>query len=118
MLVGGDDRRRHFRSRQQRAVIGGDEVGADPRGDIAAAIMIELGNPDPLHRGMARRDLAAKQPDAAGADDGKPDAFGVLLHTLRPARLRCLSSAIPEIVSLLSGKSIGSLRSADRSAAL
>src|SRR6516165_3371532 len=98
--------------------IGGDEVGADARGNVAAAIVIELGNADPSHRGLARSHLAAKQSDAPGADDGKPDAFGVLLHTLRPARLRCLSSAIPEIVSLVSGRSIGSLRSADKSAAL
>ena len=103
---------------KQRAVIGGDEIGADARGDVAAAIVIELGNADPFHRRMARRRLAAEQTDAAGADDGKTDALGVLLHTFRPARFRCLSSAMPEIVSLDSGRSTGALRSADRSAAL
>src|ERR1700745_499465 len=98
--------------------MGSEKVGADPGGDIAAAIVVELGNADPFHRGVPRRHLAAKQSDAPGADDGKADAFGVLPHTLRPARLRCLSSAIPEIVSLVSGRSIGAWRSAERSAAL
>src|SRR6202162_4372703 len=97
---------------------GGDEIGADAGGDVAAAIMVELGDSDPFHRGMPRRHLAAEQADPAGADDGQPDALGVLLHTFSPARFFCLSSAMPEIVSLVSGRSIGSLRSAERSAAL
>ena len=118
MLVGGDDGGGDFRPRQQLAMTGGDEIGADARADIAAAIVIELGNADPFHRRMARRHFAAEQPDAAGADDGEADALGGLLHTFNPARFLRLSSAMPEIVSLESGRSIGSLRSADRSAAL
>src|SRR6185437_10642853 len=39
-------------------------------------------------------------------------------HTFSPARFLAFSSAMPEIVSLDSGRSTGSLRSADRSAAL
>src|SRR5580704_7209001 len=111
VLVGGDDRRGHFRARQQLAMIGGDKIGADARGNIAAAIVIELGNADPFHRRMARRHLAAEQADAPRADDGETDALGVLFHTFSPARFLCLSSAIPEMVSLVSGRSIGSLRS-------
>ena len=66
---------------KQFAMTGGDEIGADARADIAAAIMIEFGDADPFHRRMARRHLAAEQPDPAGADDGKPDAFGGFFHT-------------------------------------
>src|SRR5437660_401921 len=94
------------------------EIGANARGDVAAAIVIKFGNADPFHRRMARRRLAAEQPDAAGADNRKTHALGVLLHTFKPARFRCLSSAMPEIVSLVSGRSTGALRSADKSAAL
>src|ERR1700731_18885 len=97
---------------------GGDEIGADAGRDVAAAIVIELCNTDPFHCRVPRRHLAAKQADPAGADDGQPDALGVLLHTFSPARFFCLSSAMPEIVSLVSGRSTGSLRSADKSAAL
>ena len=118
MLVGGDDGAGDFRPRQEFAMTGGDEVGADVRADIAAAIMIEFGDADPFDRGMAHRHFAAEQPDAAGADDGKPNAFGGFFHTFNPARFFAFSSAMPEIVSLVSGRSIGSLRSADRSAAL
>ncbi len=118
MLVGGDDGAGDFRPRQQFAMAGGDEIGADLGADIAAAIVIELGDADPFDRGMARRHFAAEQADAAGADDGEADALGALSHTFSPARFFCLSSAMPEIVSLVSGRSIGSLRSADRSAAL
>jgi hypothetical protein len=118
VLVGGDDRAGDFRPRQQLAVTGGDEIGADAGCDVAAAIVIELGDADPFDRGMARRHFAAEQADAAGADNGKPDALGAFLHTFNPARFLALSSAMPEIVSLVSGRSTGALRSADRSAAL
>jgi hypothetical protein len=49
---------------------GGDEIGADARADVTAAIVIELGNANPFDGGMARRHFAAEQSDAAGADDG------------------------------------------------
>src|ERR1700729_3339789 len=94
---------------------GGDEIGSDLGAAIAAAIVIEVGDADPLDRGMARRHLAAEQSDAAGADYGEADALRALPHTFSPARFFCLSSAMPEIVSLVSGRSIGSLRSAERS---
>src|SRR5580693_8974714 len=97
---------------------GGDEIGADAGRDITTTIMVELGDADPFHRRMPRRHFAAEQADPAGADDGQPDAFGVLLHTFSPARFLALSSAMPEIVSLVRGRSMGSLRSADKSAAL
>ena len=118
MLVGRDQHGVDFRPRQKLAVARGDEIGTDAGRDVAAAIMVELGDADPFHRRMSRRHLATKQADPAGADDGQPNALGVLLHTFSPARFLALSSAIPEIVSLVSGRSMGSLRSADKSAAL
>ena len=86
MLVGGDDGAGDFRPRQEFAMAGGDEIGADPRADIAAAIVIELGDADPFHRRMARRHFAAEQPNAAGADDGEADALGALPHTFSITR--------------------------------
>ena len=65
---------------------------------------------------MARRDLAAKQPDAAAADDRKPDAFGLI--SLMPASGLALISATADSAWLVSGRSTGSPRSADRSAAI
>src|SRR5579883_495183 len=118
MFIGANKRRGDFGPRQKLAMAGGEIVGANPRRDIAAAVVVEFGDADPLDRGMPRRHLAAKQADPAGANDGEADAFGVPFHAFNPARLRCLSSAMPEIVSLVSGSSIGSLRSADKSAAL
>ena len=92
--------------------------------DFAGAVRVLLGEADPLDRRMARRHLAAEQPDAPAADDCEPDALGRFLHDaaapagLMPARFLSFSSAMPEIVSLVSGRSMGSLRSADKSAAL
>ena len=103
---------------EQLDVALGDEIGVDLRRHFAGAVGVLLGEADPLDRGMPRRDFAAEQADAAAADDGEADALGGVLHEFTPARLRALSSAMPEIVSLVSGRSIGSLRSADRSAAL
>ena len=60
VLVGRDQHRVDLRPRQQLAMTGGDEIGADARGNVAAAIVIELGNADPFHRRMARRYLAAE----------------------------------------------------------
>ncbi len=57
-------------------MIGGDEVGADPGGDRLAAVVVALGDADPLDRRMARRHLAAKQPDPARPHDRQPDAAG------------------------------------------
>ena len=93
------------------------EIGADLRRDFAGAVRVLLGEPDPFHRRMAVRDLAAEQPDAAAADDREAELFGLCSHVFSPARIFCLNSAICEIVWLVSGRSTGSLRSADRSAA-
>ena len=108
----------HLRPRQQLAMAGGDEIGADASPDVATAIVVEFGDADPFHRGMTHGHLAAKQADAAGANNGKPDTLRGFFHTFSHARFFAFSSAMPEIVSLVSGKSIGSLRSAERSAAL
>ena len=79
MLVGGDDRAGDFRPLEQFDVALGDEIGADLGRDLAGAVGVLLGEPDPFDRGMAVRDLAAEQPDPAAADDGEPDALGLRL---------------------------------------
>src|SRR5207248_5902386 len=113
MLVGGDDGAGDLGPLKELAVILGDEVGADLLRDVEAAVVVLLGDADPLHRGVARRDLAAEQADPSGADDGEPDAFGLPSHRLPPA-----ISATAESAAFDSGRSTGSLRSAERSAAV
>src|SRR5215475_11352821 len=113
MLVGGDDGAGALRALEQLAKILGDEVGADLFRDMQAAVMVLLGDADPLHGRMARCDFAAKQSDPAGADDGEPDAFWLSSHRLPPT-----ISATAESAAFDSGRSIGSLRSAERSAAV
>ena len=114
MLVGGDDDAGDLGTFEQLAVVLGDEVGADLFRDIKPAVVVLLGDADPLHRRMARRDLAAEQPDPPGADDGEPDALGLAsAHRRAPA-----ISATADSVAFDSGRSIGSLRSAERSAAV
>src|SRR5262249_10593030 len=99
-----------------------DEIGADPGRHLAGAVWVLLGKPDPFHRRMAVGHLAAEQPDPATADDGEPDVLGFRSHvfaaTLSPLRNLALKSATAAMVSLVSGRSTGSLRSADRSAAV
>ena len=114
VLVGGDDGGGHFRPRQELAVARGDEIGADARADVAAAVGALLRDADPFDRRMARRHLATEQPDAAGADDGEPDTPGVLPHRRPPAA----AAATADSASLLSGRSTGSLSSAEMSAAV
>src|SRR5262249_3218763 len=113
MLVGGDDGAGDLRALEQLAMILGDEVRADLLGDMQAAVIVLLGDADPLHGRMARCDLAAKQPDPAGADDGEPDAFCFPSHPLPPT-----ISATAAGGAFDSGRSTGSLRSAERSAAV
>ena len=57
-----------------------DEIGADLGRDLAGAVRVLLGKPDPLHRRMAVRHLAAEQPDPPAADDGEPDVGGLGSH--------------------------------------
>src|SRR5262249_8111557 len=113
MLVGGDDGAGDLRALEQLAKILGDEVGADRFRHVQAAVMVLLGDADPLHGRMARCDFAAKQSDPAGADDGEPDASWLSPHRLPPA-----ISASAESAAFDSGRSTGSLRSAERSAAV
>ena len=121
VLVGRDDRAGDLRPLQQLDVALRDEIGADPRRDFAGAVRVLLGKPDPFHRRMAVRHLAAEQPDPAAADDGEPDFCGLRSHFciagLSPALYRAFRSAIAAIVSLVSGRFTGSPRSAERSAA-
>jgi hypothetical protein len=113
VLVGGDDGAGDFRTPQQLPMVLRDEIGAYLLRDIKAAIVILLRDADPLYGRMARRDLAAKQPDPAGTYDGKPDAFRLRSHALAPA-----ISATAESDSFDNGRSTGALRSAERSAAV
>src|SRR5512139_239588 len=96
----------------------GNEIGADPRPDFAGTVGVFLSQADPFNSRVARRHFAAEQAHAAAADDREADAFGGFLHWFTPARIFCLNSAMAEIVSFVSGRSTGSLRSAERSAAL
>ena len=82
VLVGRDDGAGDLRSAQQFAMIGGGEIGANPGRHLPDAVRVLLRKPDPFDRGMARRDLAAKQADPAAADDREPDALGGLFHRL------------------------------------
>ena len=63
--------------------------------------------------GVGRSHLAAEQADAAVADTGKADGLDRPSHCL----LLAVISATAAIVSLESGRLMGSLRSAERSAA-
>ena len=118
VLVGGDDRAGDLGPLEQLDVALGDEIGADLGRDLAGAVRVLLGDADPLHRRMAVRHLAAEQPDAAAADDREADVLRRRPHTLSPLRNLALKSATAAMVSLVSGRSTGSLRSAERSAAV
>ena len=113
VLVGRNDGAGDLRPAQQLAMALRDEIGLDLGRNLAGAIRVLLGKPNPFHRRMARRHLAAEQADAPAADDRKADAFGVAFHCL----LLAVISEIAEMVSLVSGRSIGSPRAAERSAA-
>src|SRR5262249_21454647 len=118
VLVGGDDRAGDLGSLQQFDVALGHEVGTNFKCDLAGAVRVLLCDADPLHRRMTVRHLAAEQSDAAAADNREADVLGSGSHTLSHLRNLALKSAIAAIVSLVSGRSTGSLRSAERSAAL
>ena len=60
--------------------VGRDEVGADPRRDLLAAVGARLRDTDPVDVPMPGRDLTADEADPAGADDREADALG------RPSR--------------------------------
>ena len=117
VLVGRDDGAGDLRTLEQFDMALRDEVRADPRCDLAGAVRVLFGEPDPFHCRMAVRHLAAEQPDASAADDGNAEFLGLRSHVFSPARIFCLNSAICEIAWLVSGRSTGSLRSADKSAA-
>src|SRR5262245_1761047 len=95
-----------------------NEIRVDPGAHLAGAVRVLFGKTDPFDCGMAGRHLAAEQAHAAASDDRKSDTPGRLFHWFTPARIFCLNSAMAEIVSFDSGRSTGSFRSADRSAAL
>src|SRR5207302_8138044 len=107
----------HLGSLQQFDMALRHEIGADLRRDLAGAVRILLGQPDPFHGRMTVGDLTAKQSDAAAADDRDSELFCLCSQLFSPARILVLNSAICEIVWLVSGRSTGSFRSAERSAA-
>jgi len=88
VLVGRDQGGRDLAAAQELAVIGGDEIGADAAGDVGAAVGVPLRDADPFDRWMARRNLAAEQPDPPRSHDGEPDALGFSSHCETPVRLR------------------------------
>src|SRR5262249_27133958 len=94
------------------------KIRADLRPHFSSAVRVLFGEPDPLNSRMARRNLTTEQSDAAATDNREADSLCRRLHWFTPARIFCLNSAMAEIVSLVSGRSTGSFRSADRSAAL
>src|SRR4029079_19551248 len=112
----------HFRPLEQFDMALRDEIGADLRRDVAGAVRVLFGQADPLDRRMAVTQLAAEQADAPPADDREPDIRGLCSHGLAAGLSPCLNfalkSATAAMVSLVSGRSTGSFRSADRSAAV
>jgi hypothetical protein len=84
VLVGRDESGGDLGPAQKLAVIGSDEIGPDPAGDVGAAIGVALRDADPFDGGVPRRDLTAEQPDPAGPHDGQSDALRLLLHCLPP----------------------------------
>ena len=87
MLVGRDDGAGDLRPPDQLDVALRDEIGADLGRDIAGAVRVFLGKPDPFHRRMAVRHLAAEQPDPPAADDRKPDVRSLRSHASAVAGL-------------------------------
>ena len=103
---------------QQLDVALRDEIGADLRRDLAGAVRVLLGErrsispPDGAFATSPRNSPTRPPPMIAS-----PSSLACCLHVFSPARIFCLNSAICEIVWLVSGRSTGSLRSAERSAA-
>ena len=70
-----------------------DEIGADLGSNLAGAVRVFFGKPDPLDRRMARGDLAAKQTDTTAADDRQTYTLGIPLHEFTPAMLSFVGAA-------------------------
>ena len=96
VLVGRDDRAGDLGTAQQLDMALRDEIGADPGCDFAGAVRVLFGEPDPFHRRMTVRDLAAEQADAAAADDREAKLFCLRSHeccSIRErSRCRCALS--------------------------
>jgi hypothetical protein len=80
VLVGRNDRAGDFGPLQELDMALRDEIRADLSGDIAGAVRVFLGEPNPFHRRMAVRDLAAEQAHTPAADDRDPEVFGLRSH--------------------------------------
>ena len=80
VLVGGDDRRRHLRPRQQLLEIGGEEIRAAIGLQFLAELAIDVAEPDPADARKLLGDHRANAPDRSAADDGEPDVFSVASH--------------------------------------
>ncbi|HSU77323.1 MAG TPA: hypothetical protein VLI89_09635, partial [Burkholderiales bacterium] len=57
-------------------IVARNELGLALGADPLRAIGLQIGHADPVDGRVARGDLAAKEPDAPGADDGEADALG------------------------------------------
>ena len=88
---------------EQRAVVLGDEVGADLAGHQIGAIGDALRDADPVDLRVAHGHFAAEQAHASGADDGEADALG---------------GAVPHFALAVAGSVTGIPLSADSSAAM
>ena len=98
--VGREDRRGHFRARQQLPEIGRDKIGFRFFLQQRKPFRLQIGDPDEVHHRMARGNLAAKQADAARAYDCEADALWIFSG------------------HFLNGSVTGALLSAERSAAM
>ena len=78
MLIGGDDRRGNFGALQQLVIIRSHEIGAYLLRNELRAIGLDLGQTDEVDLRVPRRDFAAEEPDATGADDREADSLGRL----------------------------------------
>ena len=65
-----------FETGQELAKVAGDELRLALVADQLRAVRLEIGDADPVDRGVPRRDLATEEANAPGADDGEADALG------------------------------------------
>src|SRR5262249_55047142 len=118
VLVRAYNRGGHLGPLEQLNVTLRNKIRADLGAHLPGAVRGLFGETDPLNGRMASRNLAAEHDYTAAAAHVDGNTLGRFLHWFTPARNLCLNSAMAEIVSLVSGKSAGSFRSAERSAAL
>jgi hypothetical protein len=114
MLVRGDNHGVDLGAREELAVIRGDEISAAFLANDLAALRIDFRDADPVDGRMASGQFTADEADAAGTDDRKTDALCLFPgHSGYPYRAAAATARDSG-----NGSDTGSLRSADRSAAM